>query len=65
MLSSCLAYDLNLNLGRNTWPISEKSASIFSRTPQDRAVGACCTKQGAAMGRFGGPPYKLSEPSRG
>jgi hypothetical protein len=45
MLSSCLSYDLNPDLGRNTWSVSEKSASIFSRTSRDRAVGACCTEQ--------------------
>jgi hypothetical protein len=56
MLSSCLAYDLNPDLGRNTWSVSEKSASIFSRTSRDRAVGACCTEQGAATDRFSGPP---------
>jgi hypothetical protein len=55
MLSSRLAYDLNSDLGRNTWSVSEKSSSIFSRTSWDRAVGACCTEQGAAMDRFGGP----------
>jgi hypothetical protein len=55
MLSSCLAYDLNPDLGRNTWSVSEKSTSIFSRTSQDRAVGACCTEQGAATDRFDDP----------
>jgi hypothetical protein len=55
MLSSCLAYDVNPNLGRDTWSVSEKSASIFSRTSRDRAVGVCCTEQGAATDRFGAP----------
>jgi hypothetical protein len=39
MLSSRLPYDLNSDLGRSTWSVSEKSASIFSRTSRDRAVG--------------------------
>jgi hypothetical protein len=56
MLSACLAYDLYPDLGRNTWSVSEKSASVFSRTSRDRAVGVCCTEQGAATDRFDGPP---------
>jgi hypothetical protein len=56
MLSSRLADDLNSDLGRSALPVTEKSASIFSRTSRDRAVGACCTEQGAATDRFGGPP---------
>jgi hypothetical protein len=56
MLSSHLAYDLNSDLGRSTWSVSEKSASIFSQTSQDRAIGACSTEQGAATDRFSGPP---------
>jgi hypothetical protein len=59
MLSSRLAYDLNSDLGRSTWSVSEKSASIFSRISRDRAVGACCTEQGAATDRFGGPPINM------
>jgi hypothetical protein len=58
MLSSCLADDLNSILGRSAWSVSEKSSSIFSRTSWDRAVGVCCTEQGAAMDRFDGPLYK-------
>jgi hypothetical protein len=58
MLSSCLDDDLNSDLGRSTWSVSEKSALIFSRTSRNRAVGAFCTEQGAAMDRFGGPLYK-------
>jgi hypothetical protein len=58
MLSSCLADDLNTDLGRSSWSVSEKSALIFSRTSRDRAVGACCTEQGAAMDSFVGPLYK-------
>jgi hypothetical protein len=65
MLSSRLADDLNSDLGRSAWSVSEKSASIFSRTSRDRAVGACCTEQVAATNRFGGPLYKSSEPGRG
>jgi hypothetical protein len=56
MLSSRLAYDLNSDLGCSTSFVSEKSASIFSRTSRDRTVGACCTEQGATTDRFGGPP---------
>jgi hypothetical protein len=58
MLSSCLAEDLNSGLGRSTWSIGEKAALIFSLTSRDRAVGACCTEQGAATDRLGGPLYK-------
>jgi hypothetical protein len=58
MLSSCLANDLNFSLGRSTSSVGEKSALIFSGTSWDRAVGACCTEQGAATDRFGGPLYK-------
>jgi hypothetical protein len=58
MLSSCLADDLNTDLGRSSWSVSEKSALIFSRTSRDRAVGACCTEQGDAMDSFGEPLYK-------
>jgi hypothetical protein len=57
-LSSYLADDLNSDLGRSAWSVSKKCASIFSRTSWDRAVGACCTEQGAATDRFGGPLYK-------
>jgi hypothetical protein len=63
MLSSRLADDLNSDLGRSAWSVSEKSTSIFSRTSRDRAVGACCTEQGAATDRFGGPP--INKVSRG
>jgi hypothetical protein len=56
MLSSCLADDLNSDLGRSAWPVSEKSASIFSRTSRDRAVGVGCTEQGAATDGFDGSP---------
>jgi hypothetical protein len=45
MLSSHLAGDLNSDLGRSTWSVSEKFASIFSRTSRDRVVGACCMEQ--------------------
>jgi hypothetical protein len=55
MLSSRLADDLNSDLGRSAWSVSENSASIFSQTSRDRAVGACCTEQGASTDRFGGP----------
>jgi hypothetical protein len=55
MLSSRLVDDLNSDLGRSAWSVSEKSASIFSQTSRDRAVKACCTEQGAATDRFGGP----------
>jgi hypothetical protein len=58
MLSSRLAADLNSDLGRETWSVSEKSALIFSRTSRDRDIGACCTEQGAATDRFGGTLYK-------
>jgi hypothetical protein len=56
MLSSRWDDNLNSDLGHGAWSVSEKSASIFSRTFRDRAVGACCTEQGAATDRFGGPP---------
>jgi hypothetical protein len=55
MLSSRLVYDLKSDLGRSTWSVSEKSASIFSRTSRDRSVGACCMEEGAAIDRFGAP----------
>jgi hypothetical protein len=58
MLSSRLADDLNSDLGRSTWSVSEKSALIFSRTSWDRAIEAHCTVQGAATDSFGGPLYK-------
>jgi hypothetical protein len=58
MLSSCLFDDLNSGLGRSTWSVGEKSTLIFSLTSRDIAVGACCTEQGAATDRFGGPLYK-------
>jgi hypothetical protein len=58
MLSSRLADDLNSDLDHSTWSVSEKSALIFSRTSRDKAVGACCTEQGAATDSFGGPLYK-------
>jgi hypothetical protein len=58
MLSSCLAEDLNSDLGRSTGSVSEKSALIFSRTSRDRTVGVCCTEQGAATDSFDGPLYK-------
>jgi hypothetical protein len=58
MLSSCLTDDLNSDLGCSMWSVSEKSALIFSRTSRDRAVGACCTEEGAAMDSFSGPLYK-------
>jgi hypothetical protein len=58
MLSSRLADDLNSDLGCSTRFVSKKSALIFSRTSRDRAVGACCMEQGAAMDSFGGPLYK-------
>jgi hypothetical protein len=57
-LSSYLVDDLNSDLGRSTWSVSEKSALIFSRTSRDRVVVVCCTEQGAATDRFGGPLYK-------
>jgi hypothetical protein len=59
MLSSRSADDLNSDLGRSAWSVSKKSASIFSRPSRDRAVGACCTEQGAAMDRFGVPPINI------
>jgi hypothetical protein len=31
---------------------------ILSLTSRDKAVGACCTEQGAATDRLGGPRYK-------
>jgi hypothetical protein len=65
MLSSCLRDDLNSGLGHSTWSVGEKSATIFSLTSRDRSVGACCTEQGAATDRFGGPLYKQSELGRG
>jgi hypothetical protein len=58
MLSSRLADDLNSGLGRGAWFVGEKSTLIFSLTSRDKAVGACCTEQGAATDRLGGPPYK-------
>jgi hypothetical protein len=58
MFSSCLADDLNTDLGRSSWYVSEKFPLIFSRTSQDRAVGACSTEQGAATDCFDGPLYK-------
>jgi hypothetical protein len=58
MLPSCLADDLNSDLGRSRSLFGEKSALIFSRTSRDRAVGVYCTMKGAATDRFGGPPYK-------
>jgi hypothetical protein len=58
MLSSCLADDLNSGLGRSAWCVGEKSALIFSLTSRDKAVGACCTEQGAVTDRLGGPLYK-------
>jgi hypothetical protein len=58
MLSSRLADDLNSDIGCSTWSISEKSALIFSRTSRDKAVGVCCTEEGAATDSFGGPLYK-------
>jgi hypothetical protein len=58
MLSSCLADDLNSDLGPSTGSVGETSALIFSQTSRDRAVEACCTEQGAATNSFGGPLYK-------
>jgi hypothetical protein len=58
MLSSCLADDLNSGLGRSAWSVGEKSALNFSLTSRDKAVGACCTEQGAATDRLGGSLYK-------
>jgi hypothetical protein len=56
MLSSRLVDDLNSDLGRSDWSVSEKSTSIFTQTSRDRAIGACCTEQGATTDRFSGPP---------
>jgi hypothetical protein len=39
MLSLCLAYDLNRDLGCRSWSVSKKSASTFSRTSWDRLSG--------------------------
>jgi hypothetical protein len=58
MLSSYLAGDLNSGLGHSALSVGEKSALIFSLTARDKAVGACCTEQGAATDRLGGPLYK-------
>jgi hypothetical protein len=65
MLSSYLADDLNSGLGRGAWSVRKKSALIFLLTSRNKAVGACCTEQGAATDRLGGPRYKYSEPGRG
>jgi hypothetical protein len=58
MLSSRLVDDLNSDLGRSTWSVSEKSALIFSRTSGDKAVEALRMVQGTATDKFGRPPYK-------
>jgi hypothetical protein len=58
MLSSFLADDLNLGLGRGAWSVGEKSALIFSLSSRNKAIGACCTEQGAATDRLSGPRYK-------
>jgi hypothetical protein len=58
MLSSCLADDLNSGLDHGAWSVGEKSALIFLLTSQNKAVGACCTEQGAPTDRLGGPRYK-------
>jgi hypothetical protein len=58
MLSSRLADNLNSDLGRSTWSVSKKICLNLLANFLDKAVGACCTEQGAATDSFGGPLYK-------
>jgi hypothetical protein len=59
MLSYCLADDLNSDLGRSCSQLAKNP----SRTSRNRAVEACCTAEGTATGRFGGPP--INKEARG
>jgi hypothetical protein len=50
----------DLNSGFRSWLcfVNDKSASIFSRTSWNRAIGTCCMAEGTATGKSSGPPIK-------